>query len=100
MRTRKVRVRAPLGTKLAHFRHNSRVNVWRGGKTQSTRTRTWRGRVDGRNCLGMRTRGVRVRVDGALFFKNFFYIFAPIQAFQTSKHLPKHHKTLFNLLDS
>jgi len=35
-------------------------------------------------------------VDGALFFSKFFYVFAPNQAFQTSKQLPKHHKILFN----
>ena len=33
------------------------------------------------------------------FSKIFFYVFAPIQAFQTSKQLPKHHKTLFNILN-
>ena len=47
---------------------------------------------------------VRVRMQCAYawmvlcFFKIFFYVFAPIQAFQTSKQLPKHHKTLFNIL--
>ena len=51
------------------------------------------------NAGSARTRHVRVRVDGALFFNFFFfYVFAPIQAFQTSKQLPKHHKTLFNIL--
>ena len=46
------------------------------------------------NTWCTRTRTVRIRVDGALFFKKNFYVFAPIQAFQTSKQLPKHHKSL------
>jgi len=100
-RPRKVRVRVPLGTKLAHSKHNSRENVWRGGKVQSTRTRTWRIRVDGQKCLrrayapGARTRGLVL-----CFSKIVFYVFALNQAFQTSKQLRQHHRTLFNLLDS
>ena len=81
-RMRKVRVHVPWGTNLAHFTHNSWVNVWEVEKFNP-----------------------RVRVQGAsawmvLYFSKFFYVFTPNQAFQTSKQLPKHHKTLFNLLDS
>ena len=68
------------------------------GTSQSTRTHAWRARGWSK-MLEVRVRAMYAYAWMVLCFqKNFFYVFAPIQAFQTSKQLPKHHKTLFSML--